>query len=40
MTFRVAHTDPWVRGDQYHTSRTASIDYSKVRAAPLARSAL
>ena len=32
-TFRVAHTDPWVRGDAYRTSRTISAQNTKVSAA-------
>jgi outer membrane protein insertion porin family len=34
-TFRVAHTDPWVRGDAYRTSRTISAQNTKVSAAPV-----
>ncbi|GAB4822487.1 hypothetical protein N2152v2_009533 [Parachlorella kessleri] len=33
LTVRVAHTDPWVRGDAYRTSRTISADYSKASTA-------
>jgi outer membrane protein insertion porin family len=34
-TFRVAHTDPWVRGDAYRTSRTLSAQSTKTSAAPV-----
>lgn len=34
-TFRVAHTDPWVRGDPYRTSRTISAQNTKTSAAPI-----
>ena len=34
-TFRVAHTDPWVRGDAYRTSRTISAQNTKVSVAPV-----
>jgi len=34
-TFRIAHTDPWVRGDAYRTSRTISAQNTKVSAAPV-----
>ena len=32
-TFRVAHTDPWVRGDPFRTSRIISAQNTKVSAA-------
>jgi outer membrane protein insertion porin family len=34
-TFRVAHTDPWVRGDAWRTSRTVSAQSTKTSAAPI-----
>ena len=34
-TFRVAHTDPWVRGDAQRTSRTVSAQNVKVSVAPI-----
>lgn len=34
-TFRVTHTDPWVRGDAYRTSRTISAQNTKTSAAPI-----
>ena len=34
-TFRVTHTDPWVRGDAYRTSRTTSLQNTKTSAAAI-----
>ena len=34
-TFRVAHTDPWVRGDAFRTSRTIVAQKTKVGVAPI-----
>lgn len=34
-TFRVAHTDPWVRGDAFRTSRTICAQNTKVSVAPI-----
>jgi len=34
-TFRVTHTDPWVRGDAFRTSRTISAQNTKTSAAPV-----
>ena len=28
-TFRISHTDPWVRGDPHRTSRTISLQSAK-----------
>ena len=28
-TFRISHTDPWVRGDPHRTSRTISLQSNK-----------
>lgn len=35
LTYRIAHTDPWVRGDAYRTSRTISADYGKTSTAAI-----
>lgn len=34
-TFRVSHTEPWVRGDAFRTSRTISAQNTKTSAAPV-----
>lgn len=34
-TFRIAHTDPWVRGDAYRTSRTIVAQKTKIGVAPI-----
>ena len=34
-TFRIAHTDPWVRGDAYRTSRSVSAQNTKTSIAPI-----
>ena len=34
-TFRISHTDPWVRGDAFRTSRTVSAQSTKVSVAPI-----
>jgi len=34
-TFRVAHTDPWVRGDAFRTSRTIVAQSTKMSVAPI-----
>lgn len=34
-TFRVAHSDPWVRGDAFRTSRTIVAQKTKVGVAPI-----
>lgn len=35
-TFRISHTDPWVRGDPHRTSRTISLQSNKTSGALLA----
>lgn len=34
-TFRISHTDPWVRGDAFRTSRTICAQSTKVGVAPI-----
>lgn len=34
-TFRISHTDPWVRGDAFRTSRTICAQNTKVSVAPV-----
>lgn len=34
-TFRISHTDPWVRGDAFRTSRTILAQSTKVGVAPI-----
>ncbi|RMZ55639.1 hypothetical protein APUTEX25_000222 [Auxenochlorella protothecoides] len=34
-TFRVSHTDPWIRGDPYHTSRSITVQSTKASVAAI-----
>ena len=34
-TFRLAHTDPWIQGDEYRTSRSMSAQNTKTSVAPI-----